>query len=76
MLLFASGITFWVLIQAVVNIGVVVGFLPTTGMPLPFISFGGTSLIVLLFSVGILMSISRQIEQGGNQGNAQRKIKA
>jgi len=62
-MLLAFGITFWILIQAVVNICVVVGYLPTTGMPLPFVSFGGTSLVVLLFSIGILMNISKHLEQ-------------
>ncbi len=72
--LLASGITFWILIQAVINISVVVGYLPTTGMPLPFVSFGGTSLIALLFSVGILMNISKYIEQGSTTTVRRKKL--
>jgi len=57
-LLFAGGITFWIVFQAFINLGVVIGLLPTTGMPLPFISYGGTSVVMSLFSVGILLNIS------------------
>ena len=45
-MLLATGITAWILIQAFVNIGAVVGVLPITGVPLPFVSFGGSSLVV------------------------------
>lgn len=55
----ALGITFLIVAQAAVNVGVVVGLLPTTGLPLPFLSFGGSSLVVSLFGVGVLLSISR-----------------
>ena len=55
----AVGITFLIVGQAALNVGVVVGILPTTGLPLPFVSFGGTSLVMNLFGVGILLSISR-----------------
>lgn len=58
--LIASGITLSVLLQAIVNIGVVIGVLPTSGLPLPFISFGGSSLIINLLGVGILLSVSRE----------------
>lgn len=55
----AVGITFLIVGQAAINVGVVVGMLPTTGLPLPFVSFGGTSLVMNLFGVGILLSVSR-----------------
>ncbi|MBZ0168419.1 essential cell division protein (stabilizes FtsZ ring) [Candidatus Methylomirabilis lanthanidiphila] len=55
----AIGITFIIVVQAVINLGVVVGLLPITGLPLPLVSFGGTSLVTTLFCVGILLSISR-----------------
>lgn len=58
--LLAIGITSLVGIQALINIAVVTASVPVTGMPLPFFSYGGTSLIVLLCSVGILLNISRQ----------------
>lgn len=54
----AYGITSYIGLQAAVNMSVVVGLIPTTGIPLPFISYGGTSLIVLMFATGILMNIS------------------
>ncbi|HOV79785.1 MAG TPA: stage V sporulation protein E [Bacillota bacterium] len=57
--LLATGITAWVGVQAVINIGVVTGSLPVTGIPLPFISFGGTSLLFTMTGVGILLNISR-----------------
>jgi cell division protein FtsW len=55
----ALGITCLIVIQGAVNVGMVVGLLPTAGLPLPFLSFGGTSLVMTLFGVGILLSISR-----------------
>ncbi len=45
-------------LQALVNIGVVLGSLPTKGLPLPFISYGGTSLVMSLFAAGVLANIS------------------
>lgn len=57
--LLAVGITSWITIQALINIGAMLNLLPLTGVPLPFISYGGTSLIVLLASVGIMLNISK-----------------
>ncbi len=54
----AAGLTFQICLQAFLNIGVVSGALPSTGIPLPFISYGGTSLLFSLISVGILLNIS------------------
>ncbi len=56
----AIGITGLVVGQAALNMAVVSGLLPTTGVPLPFMSFGGSSLTIMLFGVGILLSISRR----------------
>lgn len=56
----AAGITVSVVIYAFLNISVVTGLLPTTGLPLPFISYGGTSVVLTLWAVGILLNISRQ----------------
>jgi cell division protein FtsW len=56
--LLAFGIIFSVILYAFVNIGVSIGLLPTTGIPLPFISYGGTSLIFLCISIGILINIA------------------
>jgi cell division protein FtsW len=66
--LLACGITALIFFQAVMNIGVVIGILPATGITLPFISYGGTSLIVFMYCVGILINISHKskISGGGN----------
>jgi cell division protein FtsW len=58
--LLAAGITCWMLSQAIINIGAVVGVLPVTGVPLPFVSFGGSSLVILLGATGILLNIAGQ----------------
>jgi cell division protein FtsW len=57
--LVAAGITAWIVSQALVNIGGVVGLLPITGLTLPFVSFGGTSLVVTMAATGILLNIAR-----------------
>jgi cell division protein FtsW len=59
-MLLAAGITTWILFQAFVNIGAVIGALPITGVPLPFVSFGGSSLLVLMAAAGLLLSVARQ----------------
>ena len=56
----AIGLTSLIVGQAVLNMGVVSGLLPTTGVPLPFLSFGGSSLVIMLFGVGMLLNISRR----------------
>lgn len=53
------GITSWIVIQAFVNIGSMIGILPLTGIPLPFISYGGSALVAELIGVGILLNISK-----------------
>ncbi len=58
--LLGFGISFNIVLSAFINAGVVVGALPTTGITLPFISFGGTSIIIFSVSVGILLSIARE----------------
>ncbi|MGZ8937746.1 MAG: putative lipid II flippase FtsW [Limisphaerales bacterium] len=58
-LLLGSGITFLVGLQAFINIGVVTSALPNKGLPLPFISYGGSSLLLMLLAVGVLISIAR-----------------
>ncbi len=57
--LLAAGITCMIGVQVFINIGVVTGILPTTGLPLPFFSAGGTSISILMAAVGILLNISR-----------------
>ncbi len=57
--LLAIGVTTWIAAQAIVNIGGVTGILPITGVPLPFVSFGGTALVMTLVGVGVLVSVAR-----------------
>jgi len=64
--LLAAGITTWLIVQALVNMMVVTALLPVTGIPLPFISYGGSALIINLVAVGILLSISRETTQTGS----------
>ena len=73
--LLAAGITVWLCVQAFVNIGVVVTLLPVTGITLPFVSAGGSSLIVSLVAAGILLAVSREtavhggwVHAGGDRG--------
>ena len=58
-MLLAGGVTTWVAGQAVLNLGVVTGTLPNTGIPLPFLSSGGSSLLALMIGAGLLLSVSR-----------------
>lgn len=59
-MLLAAGITIWISVQALVNMGAVTATLPITGVPLPLVSFGGTSLVVTLAAMGILTNIASQ----------------
>jgi len=68
--LLAAGITAWLCIQAFINIGVVVVLIPVTGITLPFISAGGSSLLISLAAVGILLSISRETVERGTWNDA------
>ena len=61
--LLAMGITSIIAVQAIINIAVVTGSMPVTGVPMPFISYGGTSLVINLTAMGILLNISRQVEK-------------
>ena len=68
----ASGLVCWVIVEALVNIAVMVGAMPFAGNALPFISYGGSSLVVMLTGVGVLLSISRHDE---NTETIQRKTR-
>ena len=59
----ASGICAVIAVQSLLNFAVVTGSIPPTGLPLPFVSYGGTSLVVFMGAVGILLNISRQVLQ-------------
>lgn len=58
--LLVSGITFQIGIQVLVNVGVATSSIPNTGIPLPFISYGGTSLVIFMAAMGIILNVSRQ----------------
>ncbi|WP_370326257.1 putative lipid II flippase FtsW [Euzebya sp.] len=73
--LLAAGITAWLALQAAINISSVVGVLPVTGVTLPLVSFGGSSLVITMAGVGILIAVARQCPpvgtragQGGAEG--------
>jgi cell division protein FtsW len=59
-MLVAGGITAWIVGQAVINIGATVGLLPVTGIPLPFVSFGGSALLFTMIAAGLLGNVARQ----------------
>jgi cell division protein FtsW len=67
----AAAITAWIVIQAVVNIGAVIGVLPITGVPLPLVSKGLSSVLVTMIALGMLMSFARR-EPGASQALAAR----
>lgn len=58
--LIAGGIVTWIIVQAIINMAGISGLLPLTGIPLPFISYGGTSILFTLTAIGILLNISKQ----------------
>jgi cell division protein FtsW len=68
--LVACGITTWLVVQACVNMMVVTALMPVTGIPLPFISAGGSALTINLAAIGILLSISRETSQTGSLRDA------
>lgn len=61
--LLAAGIVLWITLQAFINMGSMVGVLPISGVPLPFVSYGGSALVAELIGVGILLNISRSSKQ-------------
>ena len=72
----ATGITIWIGVQAMVNIGAVTATMPITGVPLPLVSFGGSSLVVSLIAMGILTNIAKQGRGARRQAQARRSEKA
>lgn len=75
-MLVATGITIWIGVQAMVNIGAVTATMPITGVPLPLVSFGGSSLVVSLIAMGVLTNIAKQGRGVRRQAQARRSEKA
>jgi cell division protein FtsW len=71
--LLAVGITTWIVSQAVINMGAVIGTMPVTGVPLPFISKGGSSFVILMAAAGVLINIARHTRRVVRFGEAPRK---
>lgn len=63
--LLAVGVTVWIAYQALINLAVITSVIPFTGMPLPFLSYGGSSMLITLTGIGILLSVSRDAAAGG-----------
>ena len=68
--LLAAGITGWIGLQTLVNLGAVTGLLPITGVPLPFLSFGGTALVVTLAGIGVVASVGLEGVRSAERGHA------
>ncbi len=71
--LVATGISIWMLVQALINIAAMISLIPLTGIPLPFISYGGTSLVVSLFGMGILLNISKYTVSEAYDANSRQR---
>ncbi len=71
-MLCATGIAVWVTAQAAINIGGVTGLLPVSGIPLPFVSFGGSSLVMTMLAAGIVVNIGRHAEAAPAPATARR----
>jgi len=72
--LMAAGIMSWIGFQSFVNISAMVGLLPITGLPLPFVSYGSSSLVVLFAAIGIVINISRQMNVTNSKKSRGRRV--
>lgn len=71
--LLALGVTVWIAYQALINLAVITSVIPFTGMPLPFLSYGGSSMLITVIGVGILLNVSRDGAIGGRQPRRHRQ---
>jgi cell division protein FtsW len=74
--LLAVGLVAWIGAETVINVGAVVGVLPVTGIPLPFISFGGSSLVITMAAAGVLINVARQGEPVRTRASASASASA
>jgi cell division protein FtsW len=72
----ASGIVFWISTQALLNIMSFINLIPLTGVPLPFVSFGSTSLLINLAAMGILVNISSYSKYSNHSSNSKTMLKS
>ena len=75
-MLVAAGVTVWFGAQAFVNIGAVIGILPITGVPLPFVSYGGSSLVFSMVAAGLLLNVARQAQLPDARRRRPRRVEA
>jgi cell division protein FtsW len=73
--LLAVGITCWIALQTLINMAVVTGLIPFTGIALPFLSVGGSSLVTCMIGIGIMLSVSRSIEREGATSHEARGVR-
>jgi cell division protein FtsW len=72
--LLASGMTFWIALEALINMSVMVGLMPFAGNALPFVSAGGSNLVSVLCAIGIILNISRQgVDRVAQEENIERR---
>jgi cell division protein FtsW len=75
-MLIATGITTWIMVQALLNLGGITRVIPLTGVPLPFISFGSNALASLMLAMGVLISISRYGHDRGGYSDRDEPARA
>ena len=75
-MLLAAGVTTWFGVQAFINIGAVIGILPITGVPLPFVSYGGSSLVFSMAGAGLLLNVARQAQLPDAKSRRPRRVAA
>ena len=70
----AFGVSTWLALQTMVNLGAIVRFLPITGVPLPFVSYGGSSLLPTLAAMGLLLAVARDTARPARQWNSEEPV--
>ena len=73
-MMLGCGITFLISLQSFINIGVVTTVLPNKGLPLPFVSYGGSSVLMMLTSIGVLLSVARRANEPVRRARGARGV--